>query len=292
MAQTYLNVRSHGVLTVRLDPTAVRGDGSVARPVLRLPLELQILSIEGKEQIIDYTLLCMAGVLRMKGMETLAEFDAGPMSEDSTPRPFFRQLSIEVPLDLPRIRKFEEARSGADAFLSIGLSGLVWFPKETKFEKVTSQSDLQFSVPRSTWADQVLPAWGLSSVRVIEIAFPKSEAGDNFRAAYLHVDAAEKLFANGQYKQVLAELYSCFEGLAKSMNLGKPDQQFFAQLLAELHPTKKESAKRALDNLCDFLHLGRHEAKEAPEAFGISRSEARFALIMSQAVLEYITPRG
>jgi hypothetical protein len=106
------------------------------------------------------------------------------------------------------------------------------------------------------------------------------------------VDAAGKLFANGQYKQVLAELYSGFEGLAKSTGFAKPDQQFFAGLMAELHPTKKESAKLALDRFCDFLHLGRHEAKEAPETFAISRSDARFALIMSQAVLECITPKG
>ena len=140
--------------------------------------------------------------------------------------------------------------------------------------------------------DEVVSRWGLSDVRIVEIALPKSEAGGNFRAAYSHVDAAEKLFANGQYKQVLAELYSAFEALAKSMDLPRPDQQFFADLLAELHPAKKDSAKRALDNFCDFLHLGRHEANQAPEAFAISRGDARFALIMSEGVLEYITPKA
>src|SRR5712692_9788270 len=98
MAEAYLNVRSYGVIGVRIDPTTVRGDGSPARPMLRLPLELQVLSIQGEQQTIDYAVLRMAGVAKMRSMETLAEFDAGPLVEDSTSRAFYRQLSIEVAL--------------------------------------------------------------------------------------------------------------------------------------------------------------------------------------------------
>jgi hypothetical protein len=197
---------------------------------------------------------------------------------------------VDVQLDRVRIRQFEDARAGTDAHLVLYFSGLVWYAQ--KFQTVQCDSSLEVAVPRSHWADRVLPLWGLSDVRVVEITFPKSETGENFRAAHLRVEAAEKLFANAQYKQALAELYSSFEGLANSMGFAKPDQQFFAGLLGELHPAKKAKAKLALDYLCEFLQLGRHEVKEAPESFAISRSDARFALIMSQAVLEYITPKG
>ncbi len=81
-----------------------------------------------------------------------------------------------------------------------------------------------------------------------------------------------------------------FEALAKTLGFAKPDQQFFAGLLSGLHPVKKEKFKLALDAFCDLLHLGRHEPKEAAEAFAVSARDARFALIMAHAVFEYITP--
>jgi hypothetical protein len=81
-------------------------------------------------------------------------------------------------------------------------------------------------------------------------------------------------------------------GAPKTTGFAKPAQQFFGRILSELHPAKKEKAKRSLDSLCEFLQLGRHEAKEALEGFTISRSDARFALIVTQAALEYITPKA
>jgi len=292
MAQVYFNVQSQGVLAVRLDPSEVRGDGSSARPILRLPLELQIQPAGSEQGPVHYVLLRMAGVLRTKGAETLAQFEAGPMAEPSSANAYYRYFHTDVPLDFARLRRLEELRSGEDPFFSLSLSGLVWFPNGASFEKVTSQGELQFRVPRSTWADQVLPRWELSSVKLIEIRFPSNITGDNFRTAYAKVEAAERLFANGQWKQTLGELYSAFEGLAKSLNCTKPDQQFFAALLSGLHPVKKETVKLALDGFCDLLHLGRHEPKESADTFVVSPSDARFALVMAHAIFEYITPQG
>jgi hypothetical protein len=188
--------------------------------------------------------------------------------------------------------RFEHGRSGANAQLLISLSGLILLAGEQKFEAVVSQGQLQLVIPRSHWVDEVVSRWGLSTVKVIEVAFPASAVGENYRAAYQMVEAAERFFASGQYKQALAELYSAFESLAKSQGFSKPDQQYFASLLADYHSVKKERLKLALDNLCDFLQLGRHEPKDSPETFLILRRDARFALTMAHAVFEYITAAG
>ena len=115
MAETYLNVRSYGVLTVSVDPTAVRGQGSPARPVLYLPLEQQIRSIKGPQEATEYTVIRMAGVVRMGGGETLADFDAGPLVQDSTLDARPQQLHVEVVLDFPKIKMFEDARGESDS---------------------------------------------------------------------------------------------------------------------------------------------------------------------------------
>ena len=166
MNETYLNVRSYGVLTVKVDPTAVRGQGSPSRPVLYLPFEEQVCSIKGPLEATEYTVIRMAGILKMGGGETLADFDAGPLVQDSTLDAVPQQLSVEVVLDFPKIKKFEDARGGSDAFLSLGLSGIAWFPKLAKFERIMSESDLQLKIPRSIWVDQVLPPWRLAEREV------------------------------------------------------------------------------------------------------------------------------
>jgi hypothetical protein len=290
MAEVSFIVGNQQPLTVRLEPTDIRGDTLAGRLILRLPLKLQALPRAGPQG--DYTVVRLAGAITSPSVGDVWRFEAGPLAETSQPTPnWWRQVEVLVEVDRLQAERFEHGRSGANAQLVVSFSALVWLPGGQQFVAPASQGQLQLVIPRSHWVDEVVSRWGLSEVRLVEIAFPKSEAGENFRAAYSHVGAAERLFANAQYKQVLAELYACFEGLANALNFGKPDQQFFAQLLAELHPAKKQSAKLALDSFCDFLHLGRHEAKEAPEGFAISRNDARFALIMSQAVLEYVSPK-
>ncbi|HMD85753.1 MAG TPA: hypothetical protein VKO18_13745 [Terriglobia bacterium] len=279
-------------ITIRLEPTDLVGVGSAAWPRLLLRFKIQLALPHGQETGKGYVLLRLAGRIETPRIGEIARFDFGPFVGEPTTHPFFAPLDVTVDLDRARVWQFEEARAEADAQLDFSFSGLAWLPEKQKFELAPSAGQLHVRVPRSWWVDEVVSRWGLSSVKMVEISFPSSRVGDNFRSAYAHVESAEKLFANGQYKQVLAELYSGFETLARSMSFAKPDQQFFAGILDQLHPTKKQSAKLALDSLCDFLHLGRHEAKEAPESFTISRSDARFALIMSQAVLEYVGPKG
>jgi hypothetical protein len=291
MAEAFFQIRNYGVLTARIDPTKVQGDGSPQRPVLRLPLELQVLPA----QTFEYTLLLLVGTLKVKGAETLAEFNVGPLAEHSDSRPYYRPVDVHVALDLPTVRKFEEVRSGADAFLPLSFRGLVWFPKEAKFETISLQSDLHLTVPRSTWADQVLLRWGLDRVKLVEIRFPSTAVGDNLRAAYARVEEAERLFANGHYKQVLTTLRLSFEALAISLGFEKRVRDCFGSLFAGSHPEKGEKALEALTGLYKFLHLGPHEQAEQPDISGrqvVLRADARFALTMAYVVFEYITSQN
>lgn len=293
MAETRCNIRNCEVLVARLDETQVRGSGSSFRPILQLPLKLHVMPARGDRGEMNYVLLRLAGTLSCPSISEFAEFESPPMAEESRPDAhYFRQADLRIPLDHRRIRQFEDARSGANATLTVNLSSLVWFTEDQKFERVYCGTPLQLIVPRSTWADQVLAPWGLDRVKLVEIRFPLSDAGDNYRAAYTNLEDAERHFANGQWKETLAELYSAFEGLAKATGFNDPNQQFFAHILQAFHSDKKDKTKLALDYLCEFLHLGRHEPKTSPETFQISPSDARFALTMAHAVFEYITPKG
>jgi hypothetical protein len=289
MSETSFVVAEHQVATVRLDPNSLQGRDMAGVPVLYMPVKLQLLP-GGQKRDVKYTLLRLAGTLQNQPVGEFARFEIAPLAAEPNATPFDRQHDAFVTLDRRQIGRFEDARAESDARFQIMLSCLVWYPLTQRFEAPVSSGSLDIVVPRSHWVDKVLSAWNLSKIKIVEIKFAGNAAGESYRASYAKVEAAEKLFANGQWKQTLAELYSAFESLAKTFGFAKPDQQFFAGVLSSLHPVKKEKVKLSLDAFCDLLHLGRHEPKEAAEAFAVSSNDARFALIMAHAVFEYITP--
>lgn len=290
MSEIWLTAGGRNVVTVRLEPNSLQGRDMAGLPALYLPLEVQLLP-GGEKGDVPYTLVRLAGTLQNQPLSEFARFEMSPLAELPNSAPFFRQEQAIVELDRLRVRRFEDARAGNDAHFQIMFSCLIWYPAQQKFEVVRG-GPLEAHVPKSHWVERVVSVWNLSSIKVVEIEFPKNAAGENFRAAYVKVEAAERLYANGQWKQTLGELYSAFEALAKALGCAKPDQQCFAALLSELHPVKKEKFKLALDSFCDLLHLGRHEPNEAAETFNVSRSDARFALLMAHAIFEYITPKA
>jgi hypothetical protein len=120
-------------------------------------------------------------------------------------------------------------------------------------------------------------------------------AGENFRTSYACVEEAERLFASGQYKQVLTTLRLSFEGLAKSLGFQAAGKDFFESLFASAHPEKREKARDALTGIYRFLHLGPHEQAghvDAGNQSEVTRPDARLALTLAHAKFEYITPES
>ncbi len=293
MSEVWLPVGGRNVITIRLEPNNVQGRDMAGQPALYLPIQLQLLPA-GQQKDVQYTLVRLAGKLQNQPLGEFASFDVGPLAEVPNPEPFFRQQEALVALDRRQINRFEENRAGKDASFQVMLTGLLWYPAQQKFEVTRSSSGyLEVSVPRSHWVDRVLSTWNLSNTKTIEIKFPGGTAGENFRASFTRVEEAEKLFASGHYKQVLTTLRLAFEALAKSFGSEKAGKEFFESLFASAHIEKKEKARDALTGIYRFLHLGPHEQANPPGTNAqpvVTRQDARFALTMTHAIFEYITP--
>ncbi len=292
MSEVWLPVGGRNSITVRLEPNNVQGRDIAGQPALYLPLQLQLLPA-GQQKDVQYTLVRLAGKLLSQSLGEYASFDVGPLAEVPNPEPFFRQQEALVALDRRQIGRFEETRAQKDAYFQIVLTGQLWYPAQQKFEVTRSSSGFELSVPRSQWVDRVLSVWNLTQIKVIEIKFPGSGAGENFRNSYSRVEEAERLFASGQYKQVLTTLRLSFEGLAKSLGFQAAGKDFFESLFASAHPEKREKARDALTGIYRFLHLGPHEQANHPDLGTqpvITRQDARLALTLAHAIFEYITP--
>jgi hypothetical protein len=295
MSEVWLPVGGRNAITVRLEANNVHGRDMAGQPALYLPLQLQLLPA-GQQKDVQYTLVRLAGKLLSQPLGEFASFDVGPLAEVPNPEPFFRQQEALVAFDRQQISRFEQARAEKDAYLQVMLTGLLWYPAQQKFEITRSSSGfLELSVPRSHWIDRVLSAWNLTHIKVVEIKFPGSAAGENFRNSYSRIEEAERLFASAQYKQVLTTLRLSFEGLAKSLGFQAAGKEFFESLFASAHPEKREKARDALTGIYRFLHLGPHEQANHPDSSVqpiVTRQDARLALTLAHAIFEYITPES
>jgi hypothetical protein len=291
MDEISLNVASVGVITVRLDANSVQGRDVAGQPALYLPLKFQLLPVESQAGgEFPYTLVRVSGKLQNPTLQEFGSFDLGPIALFPHPTPFYRQQEVTVLLDRHRVRKFEDARGGNNAYFQLAISGLLWYPKKQAFDVTTPTGTLDIHVPKSHWIENVVSVWNLSNVKLIEIQFAGG-AGENFRKSYAHVREAERLFADGQYKQTLTNLRLSLEGLAKSFGFDSPGEQLFGTLFASCHPEKIKKAGEALAGLYRFLHLGPHvQAAQGAHELTVTRQDARFALTMAYAVLEYLTP--
>lgn len=296
MSEISLEVGGRQVITIRLDANSLQGRDMGGQPALHVPLQLQLLPA-GQNADVQYTLVRLAGKVLSPPFGEFASFETDPLALVPNPTPFYRHQEALVLLDRHRIKRFEDARAGKDAQLQIMFSCLLWYPVQQKFEATPSGRFLELTVPRSQWADRVISPWRISNTKVVEIEFPSSLTGETFRAAYARVEEAERLFANGLYKQVLTTLRLAFEALALGLGFEGQDRvkRCFESLFASAHPEKKEKAREALTGIYRFLHLGPHEqANNAEESTQpvIAREEARFALTLAYAIFEYITPKS
>ena len=295
MGEIWMPVGGRNVITLRLEPEHIHGRNRAGQPILYLGLRLQLLPA-GEQKDTDYTLLRLTGQLLAQGLGEFASFEADAMAELPHSEPYFRQKDVLVTFDRQRAERFETVRNGNDAHFQITFTGLVWCPRQQKFEVMRGSSgQMDIAVPRSQWIEHVLSPWGIWESKVIELSFPSGSAGENYRNSYARIEEAEKLFASGQYKQVLTTLRLSFEGLAKSLQFPAAGKDFFESLFTSVHPDKREKARDALNGIYRFLHLGPHEQANHPNSNSqavVTRQDARLALILSQAVFEYITSKN
>lgn len=119
MAEAYFNVKSRGVLRVRLEPTEISGTGSPAFPMLNLQLKLQLLPAQ-LQSVVNYTLLRLGGKLSVGNENTdLTSFEAPPLAEASGLNSYERVLNVTVPLDIRQVKHIEEVRDGKDPYFKI-----------------------------------------------------------------------------------------------------------------------------------------------------------------------------
>jgi hypothetical protein len=150
----------------------------------------------------------------------------------------------------------------------------------------TSNGFLTYKVARSDWLG-ILKELGWGDYFLIEVPLRGVPARSDFNRALDHLTEAWKHFGDARDAETIASCYKAFEFLASSHGFSNPDQQSFEKLLDGVEdPTKRRRIALVIHQLCQYFHLGRHEAGK--EYVQVDRRDAEYALVLTQATLRVL----
>ncbi len=294
---------------VAYDVQGIKGDGGAAYPVLTIPIELSVKPVvtrpggavaESRRGIRPITILQVNGVLRLadgtRVSEMAPQIPAHPSLDVETGNK--RGLSLDFPLDAYRLSVVEARRQGKNLGLRVSLDFLAVIDPAVAsgsgqnpgsgMEFRAANAVLEFTIPQSQWAGEILPKLGHGERVVMELPLPAPGNRETLEGALQHLSRAWAAFRDGNDPEVLRVCYLLWERLVKDFGVGdKPDQNAWSLLLDKVavEPAKRDILRHLCDYLARFNHLARHE-HDPPVP--VAHRDAEFALLATQTVLVYL----
>ncbi|MHB8655790.1 MAG: hypothetical protein ACYDA9_18150 [Terriglobia bacterium] len=206
--------------------------------------------------------------------------------------------NIGVPLTPYQLQKIEEMRKGKDLFLNVQFFCTATWRLNTPPAAITEVASIAvrvggysdgycpFKVPQSDWV-KTLGELGYGDYFLMEIPLKGVPVRKGMEKAIEHLKAAWEHFEQGNDNETLGSCYKAFEYLAKKSNSKHPDQNAFEKILSSIPEIeKRRRLKMVMNDLCQFLCLGRHEP--GTEGVILDERESEYGLILSQATLSYL----
>ncbi len=276
---------------VRIDATAIRGEGGPVYPRLVVPVQLD-LNPGGGQLNQGYVTLTVEGGLFLDG-HGLKVSDATPIAnilKVQNPS-FMATWNLEFPLDPFRLKAVEARRHG-DLKLRFDLSFIVALlvrtilPDKanqvatdliTGFEK--NQSQLHVEVPQSHWAGKILPALGSNSYFIVEIP----TRNEHIAGAWALIEKAESAFDRWDTKAVFAHCREAATALTSLVEKHHAQNSF-------LRDERWNRAAKQFNHFASLdLHLEGIKAKSnyTSDHVRIEKPDAECLLIFVKALAKY-----
>lgn len=239
-----------------------------------------------------------AEVHRMR-VEVMADTEhlgtGSPRSVVSDVHPYGAPLRIEVPIDRSAIDFVDARLRGAHVTLKLEIEALLRVRSEPRSvagqaapepgpwrEVHTWPMQWDVPVPRSEWISRVVEPLGTERFIFLEVEIPQMPERERWGKALDHLDAAERLYREGNDAEVLQRCYAAFESLE-----GAPKAVFDSVL----DPAKRERLNEALRTAKKYMHSGRHVSRgnEVEGSYPVDHRDSAFALGQAKLWLGYIS---
>lgn len=217
MAEKDLTIQGDSSCKIRIDPIAIRGEGSLEYTRLVIPLNLDVKPIkEGNEQKKFILLDIESSLFIQDSPQKIADAQSSSGYRHKISNPQELTSVIEFPLDAYRIKWIEEQRKGGDLKIRLELYffiGIYDYVQSTPFQQAkkekkwflteftTSYVQLHdVKIPQSHWIKNILPS--LYYLKYVLVELP--EENKIIRNAWNYIEKAENAFMRWDIKGVFA----------------------------------------------------------------------------------------
>lgn len=302
-----------------LDPAAVRGTGGVAGPMLEIPLTITmpgrsqlVLGIESMQVELWASASMTSAGFRLAGPDTImgiggsTSMSAGPMgSRHQTTARFglssgqvaaladHAEKALPSPVELVlHVRARCVAVVNADLADDVG-DGRSFLLGAVRLAIIegTRPTELRFAIPREQWAESIMPGLGADAVRLIPIAFPRSEdgpgnSGERFDEARKHLDS-------GRWREAVRSCRDVRHAVERELGASK-DQRVFAVSAAQrrLDPSALAFLDSTWAGFAELTNQASHEKTGDLDYLPIGRAEAQAAVRLTAVLISYLRGGG
>lgn len=264
---------------------------------LRAEIKLKPLVDRSKQQPTyrPITMLRTTGEFRSPEHRLLVRFQddtllfAHDSSYDAT-----AQVTFEIPMDVSTIHRIEEERNGGNlrvglrvrfVFALHGMNGVQTF-------QTGSINDLNFTIPRSEWVEEILPGLRYGGLEILEIRHGPGVIGTGLRTSLAEVKEARKYLAEGYWDKAALHCRMAVEGILTSKGPLLPNQRFEQQVnnfIGNNLPGIDDVEARLLaDQMALIWHATSTAAHGTPQ-HPFKRPDAEFVIRATMAIVEYFS---
>jgi hypothetical protein len=294
-----ISIAGYGERLGTLEIAQVWTGGQSEPPTLNMRAEIKMRPLieRGKQQptFRSVTLLRVIGEFRSPEQRILVRFqDDIPLLAHDPSHDTTDQVMFEIPMDLPTIHRIETGRNGGNTRIGLKLRLLFALHGTNGVERFHggSVSDLNFTIPRSQWVEELLPGLGYGGLEILEIRYGSGVAAEGLRDSVAEIKEAKKYLAEGQWDKAALHCRMAVEGIltSQSTTASLPANRFDQRVnsfITDNLPGIDDAEARVLSEQMNLIWKVTSPAAHGNPQHIFKRADAEFVLRMTMAIVEY-----
>jgi len=283
---------------IKIDPQKVRGEDALyPRLCFQIDIEGFIPHFVTYQTL---TILQLSGdihILNQKKKKKLANFQSDlfrlKLNKGSQAR---KPLTIEVPINRHQLVQIEEDRKGNLQVEMNNLQMLIFKKEEDPPLEIGHLDPLKFTISRSHWVEDILPALEYDKFKLIEVPIPEKAISEIFKKALEELEQAQRYYNNGEYDEAVSRCRKAIQQipdtLSRSSNEGEKAsiptkvKQRLRQHLPEniLSNSKREALSTMIIEIWNLTSIPHHVSP--PKYF--NRYDAETVIGTTTFLLSYV----
>lgn len=295
MSQTEIPVNGNNVGKIRINPQHIQARDAYPRLLFQIEIEGFIPEYVPYQTI---TILQLWGSIYIPyPRRKIANFQSDPLLYELSRKYQLkdRYFMIEIPVNHHQLSQIEEERKGDLEGEMYDLGMLILKEKNLPFAFEHLRS-LKFTIPRSHWVKDILPALGYGKFKLIEVPIPEKAIPEIFKKALEELEQAQNHYNNGEYDEAVFRCRNAIQQIPDTLPRSSNEEekpsvptkvkerlkQYFPEKI--LSNSKREALSRMIIGIWNLTSIPHHPSP--PKYF--NRYDAETVIGITTFLLSYV----